>query len=253
VPLDEPTSWASFVATFAPLPVVVYFVVKLWQLLRPMTLLFRGEYADARRGFEKTTDFWISSAARASRYNVALCLELEGKLEEAESKLRALMRESLDPRLTYATRSLLGTILILRDISPHEAREILDLAQKDVPTPLGALLLAHAHLALGDRGGAARLVADSITMAGAPPRLLGWKASLRFEPRLQSSIEAFFRGWYFHKAGERANSRAELERAAATPLPHVCAQRARAILAAYSKHSIDLEDVPSSLSPHEFD
>jgi hypothetical protein len=90
-----------------------------------------------------------------------------------------------------------------------------------------------------------------MTMPPAPANLIGWKASLRFEPRLQSSMESFFRGWYFHKAGERANSRAELERAAATPLPHVCAQRARAILAMYSQHSIDLEDVPSSLSPHE--
>jgi hypothetical protein len=251
VPADDPTSWVSFVVTFAPLPVLVYFVVKLWQLLRPMTLLYRGEYPEARKGFEKTTRFWIPSAARASRYNVAFCLELEGKLEEAESKVRSLTREPLDPRLLYAARSLLGTILVLRDTSPHEARELLDFAQKEVPTPLGALLLAHAHLTLGDRGGAAKLVADSITMAKAPPVLLGWKSSLRFEPRLQSSMEAFFRGWYFHKAGERANSRAELERAAATPLPHVCAQRARAILAMYSQHSIDLEDVPSSLSPHE--
>jgi hypothetical protein len=133
----------------------------------------------------------------------------------------------------------------------REARELLDAAQTEVPTPLGALVLAHAVLALGDRGGAARLVAQSMTMPAAADRLIGWKASLRFEPRLQTSMEAYFRGWYFLKAGERANARGELERAGKSPLPHVCAQRARAMLALYSRHSIDVEDPPSSLSPHE--
>jgi hypothetical protein len=216
-----------------------------------MVPLARGDYAAARRGFEKTTRFWLSSAAKVSRYNVALCLELEGRLAEAEERIRRLLAEPLDDRLVYASRSLLGTILVLREHSLDEARVLLDAAQSDIATPLGALLLAHAHLGLGDRGGAAQKAASAMIMPPSPAYRLGWKAALRFDPALQGSMEAFFRGWYFYKVGEMERAKADLEVAARSRLPHVCTQRARTLLPQASRPSFD-DEPPSSLSPHEF-
>ncbi len=248
---DDASSWISALVSLSPLVVVAYFVWGVWALLYPMVPFGRGAWADARRGFERTTRSWLPSAARSSRYNVALCLELEGKLEEAEAHVRDLLGEPLDARLTYAGRSLLGTILVLRDHAPNEARALLDAAQREIPSPLGALLLAHAHLTLGDKGGAAQLVATSFTIPPVPKDLAGWKASLRFDPRIQSSMEAYFRGWYFHKVGDRRRARSDLEKAAQSPLSHVCVGRARALLVSASRPSFHLDEPPSSLSPHE--
>ncbi len=253
-PDDLSTAIATFVtwAPIVPLVFLVYFSVRLWTLLSPMRPLARGDYAAARRGFEKTTRFWLPSAARASRYNVALCLELEGRLAEAEARVRALLAEKLDERLTYASRSLLGTILVLREHGLEEARALLDAAQADIATPLGALLLAHAHYGLGDKGGAAQHVASAMTMESAPSVRLGWKASLRFDPELQRSMESYFRGWYFYKVGEMQRARLDFELACRSPLVHVCTVRARTLLTSASRPSFDIEDAPSSLSPHEF-
>jgi tetratricopeptide (TPR) repeat protein len=246
---DEPSFWLSTVLTIAPLLVLFYLAWRLWALLWPAVALTRGDYAAARRGFERTTRSWLPSTSRASRYNVAFCLELEGRLAEAEARIRKLLEEPLDDRLTYASKSLLGTILVLREHQHDEARVLLDAAQREIPTPLVALILAHAHLSLGDRGGAAQHAASAMIMPP-PPHRVGWKAALRFDPKLQASMEAFFRGWYFYRVGEMQRARAELEIAARSPLPHVCTQRARALLPQASRPSIDEE--PSSLSPHEF-
>ena len=255
MPADTEPFWiTAFVALapLVPLVMLVYFAVRLYTLLAPMRPFARGDYAEARRGFEKTTRFWLPSAARGSRYNVALCLELEGRLAEAEARVRALLGEPIDDRLLYASRSLLGTILILREYGADEARVLLAAAQAEIPTPLGALLLAHAHLGLGDKGGAAQHVATAMTMDPAPSFRVGWKSTLRFDPRMQSSMEMFFRGWYFYKVGDLARARVDFEMAAKSPLSHVCTKRAHMLLASASRPQIDVEDPPSSLSPHEF-
>jgi tetratricopeptide (TPR) repeat protein len=256
VPAETEPAWiATFVAwsPLVPLVFLVYFSFRLWSLLSPMWPLARGEYATARRGFERTTRFWLPSAARASRYNVALCLELEGRLAEAEARARELLAEKLDERLAYAARSLLGTILVLREHSLEEARALLDAVQAQIPTPLGALLLAHAHLGLGDTGGAAQHVAEALTMPQTPSQSgHGWKASLRFEPELHRSMENFFRGWYFYKVGDLSRARIDFDLACRSPLAHVCTARARMLLASASRPGFDIEDPPSSLSPYEF-
>jgi hypothetical protein len=246
---DGPSLWLGATATLVSLVILAYFLWRLWTLLYPVVPLARGDYAEARRGFERTTRFWMKGAARVSRYNVALCLHYEGRLAEAEAEIRRLLNEPIDTRLAYASRSLLGTILVLREHSLDEARLLLEEAQKQIPTPLGALVLAHTRLASGDRGGAAQLVASSLIMASAPRYRLGWKATLRFDPRVQGSMEAFFRGWYFYKVGEMQRARADLLVAAQSPLPHVCTQRARLLLPTASRPSFD--EVPGSLSPHE--
>ena len=250
----EPTWIATFllVAPLVPLVFLFYFSFRLWALLSPMRPMARGEYAVARRGFEKTTNFWLPSAARASRYNVALCLELEGRLAEAEARVRELLNEPLDERLTYAARSLLGTVLVLREHGLDEARMLLEAAQAELPTPLGALLLAHAHHGLGDKGGAAQHVASSMTMPPSPSFRFGWKASLRFDPELHRSMENYFRGWYFYKVGDMSRARIDFDLACQSPLIHVCTARARTLLASASRPSFDIEEAPSSLSPHEF-
>ncbi len=255
MPSEPAPDWVDVFVLWAPLvplAFTVYFTFRIWSLLAPMRPLARGDYAAARRGFERTTRFWLPSAARASRYNVALCLELEGRLPEAEARVRELLAGPLDDRLTYAARSLLGTILVLRDQHAEEARTLLGAAQADIPTPLGALLLAHAHFQLGDRGGAAQHVAAAMTMDRAPGLRLGWKAALRFDPDLQRSMESFFRGWYFLKAGDLARARIDLILAGESRLPHVCRARARMLLAGASRPDFEIEEAPSSLSPHEF-
>jgi hypothetical protein len=87
-------------------------------------------------------------------------------------------------------------------------------------------------------------------MPPAPRYDVGWKASLRFDSRLQRSLEAFFRGWYFYKAGEMRRARVELTLAARSPLSHIGTQRARAFLSATGPPSF-ADDPASSLSPHE--
>ncbi len=255
MPAETESTWiATFllVAPVVPLLFLFYFSFRIWTLLAPMRPMARGEYAVARRGFEKTTRFWLPSAARASRYNVALCLELEGRLAESEARVRELLAEPLDERLTYAARSLLGTVLMLREHGFEEARALLEAAQSDLPTPLGALLLAHAHFGLGDKGGAAQHVAAAMTMPPAPSFRVGWKASLRFDPELQRSMESYFRGWYFYKVGDMSRARVDFDLACRSPLVHVCTARARTLLASASSPAFDIEDPPSSLSPHEF-
>lgn len=161
-PDDLSTAIATFVtwAPIVPLVFLVYFSVRLWTLLSPMRPLARGDYAAARRGFEKTTRFWLPSAAQ--------------------------------------------------------------------------------H------------VASAMTMESAPSVRLGWKASLRFDPELQRSMESYFRGWYFYKVGEMQRARLDFELACRSPLVHVCTVRARTLLTSASRPSFDIEDAPSSLSPHEF-
>jgi hypothetical protein len=251
---DDDATFASALLdvgiTLTPLPLLGYLVWRLYTLLQPRFPLARGEYAEARRGYERMASFWIPTTARTSRYNAALCLVLEGRLEDGEAALRELLEEPLDARLTYASRSLLGAVLVLRETSPAEARALLRDAHGDIPTPLGALLLAHAHLSLGDRGGAAQLVAEALTLPRAPRERPGWKGALRFDARLHASMEAFFRGWYFYKVGELGRARADLRAAAGSSLPHVCTQRARALLPAASRPSFG-DEPPSSLSPHE--
>lgn len=215
-----------------PVLFLVLLARNLWRVMRPITLLRAGRYAEAASASKLLERTWMGrfpQVRNAARYSAALAFHLLGDLEGSQATLKQIRLESLDRNLRYAVQLLDGSNLVLAERDFASAVRALDDAAAIHQPVEDLLLLAHARLGLGDSAGAQDLLTRAGATRGAARIRLG-KTVLVEDNLLQDAIFHSMRGQLLRKLGRPDEATRDLELAAAVPLENIYTTRARSLL-----------------------
>ena len=236
-----------------PVAVLLVCLHGLHVLGSPYLRLLRGDFAHARRAFERASRYWLTSRRSRTlyRYNAASMSLLMGQLGDAVARFEQLLEEpKLDPRTARIARAALLTLSVFLG---RDAGALVDDVESDLPlegtnrASLG-LTIAHARLTQGQVA-----AAEAALRAPTPPsaRLQRGGGAFFLLPReWQEDCVSTLRGWLFLRLGQADDALPLLRRGAAARTHHVFREQSERLLAGAEPGRSPVDEEPAaSLSP----